>query len=180
MKIAIGDVGDPMFDSGVFIEEGSFTAKKNRNAPFFKEYEDLRDKMNFDSLFTYKVINPIRIDSPPQIEDEFEITNINFDNNSAAIPDSSTIDIRSLALYLNKNKGYKVHILGYTDNKGSVELNQVLSEKRAKAVKALLVKSGVNEDRINYIGNNYENPLADNSSAKGRSLNRRVEILVLE
>jgi outer membrane protein OmpA-like peptidoglycan-associated protein len=180
MKIAIGDVGDPMFDSGVFIEEGSFTAKKNRNAPFFKEYEDIRDKVNFDSLFNFKIINPIRIDSPPQIEEEFEITNINFDNNSALIPDSSSIDIRSLALYLNKNKGYRVHILGYTDNKGSIELNQVLSEKRAKAVKALLVKSGVNEDRINYIGNNYENPLADNTSEKGRSLNRRVEILVLE
>ena len=83
-------------------------------------------------------------------------------------------------MYLNKNKGYRVHILGYTDNKGSVELNQALSEKRAKAVKALLVKSGVNEDRINYIGNNFENPLADNTSEKGRSLNRRVEILVLE
>jgi outer membrane protein OmpA-like peptidoglycan-associated protein len=125
-------------------------------------------------------MNPIKIDSPAQIEEEFEITNINFDSNKDVIPDSSHIDIRALAHYLTKNKSYRVHILGYTDNVGSVELNQKLSERRAKAVKELLVKSGVEDQRINYIGNNFENPLAPNNDEKNRQKNRRVEILVLE
>lgn len=180
MKIALGDVGDPMFDSGVFLEAESFTATKNMNAPFFKNYEDMKDKINFDSLFHIKFEKPIVIDSPPQIEEKFEITNVNFDVNKSIIPDTSNLQIRELALYLIKNKDYRVHLLGYTDNVGSLEHNQKLSERRSKAVKELLVKSGVHEDRINYIGNNYENPLADNAVELGRRKNRRVEIVVLE
>jgi outer membrane protein OmpA-like peptidoglycan-associated protein len=180
MKIAIGDVGDPMFDSGVFIEEGSFQSKKNRNAPYFKEYEDLRGVINFDSLFKEKVKTPIKIDSPPQIDERFEITNVNFETNKVIIPDSSEINIRELAVYLIKNKTYRVHLFGYTDNIGSLEYNQELSVKRAKKVKELLVATGVAEERINYIGNNFANPLDNNDSEKGRSANRRVEIVVLE
>ena len=180
MKIAVGDVGDPMFDSGVFLEYQSFTAQKNKNAPFFKNYEDLRGKINIDSLFQLKIESPIVIDSPKQIEEKFEITNINFEYNRYDIPDSSQIDIRELAIYLNKNKDFRLHLIGYTDNIGTIDYNQKLSEQRAKAVKNLLIEYGVNEDRINYIGNNYDNPLASNETEHGRSRNRRVEIVVLE
>lgn len=180
MKIAVGDVGDPMFDSGVFLEYQSFTATKNKNAPHFKNYEDLRGKINFDSLFKYRIETPIVIDSPPQIEDKFEITNINFEYNKYEINDTNQIDIRELAIYLKKNKEFRVHLIGYTDNIGTIEYNQKLSEQRAKAVKAMLVENGVSEDRINYIGNNYDNPLASNESEQGRAINRRVEIVVLE
>jgi outer membrane protein OmpA-like peptidoglycan-associated protein len=180
MKIAIGDIGDPMFDSGVFLEYQSFTAQKNPKAPYFKNYENLREKINFDSLFQLKLITPITIDSPKQIEEKFEITNINFEYNKFDIPDSSQIDVRELAIYLNKNKDYRVHLLGYTDNIGTIDYNQKLSEQRAKTVKKLLLENGVEEDRINYIGNNHDNPLASNESEHGRAKNRRVEIVVLE
>lgn len=180
MKIALGDVGDPMFDSGVFIEAESFTAQKNMNAPYFKNYDDISSDLNFDSLFKIKFEKPIVIDSPPQIEEKFEITNVNFDVNKSIIPDTSELQIRELAFYLLKHKDYRVHLLGYTDNVGTLEHNQKLSERRSKTVKNLLIKSGVSEDRINYIGNNYENPLADNALEMGRQKNRRVEIVVLE
>jgi outer membrane protein OmpA-like peptidoglycan-associated protein len=180
MKIAIGDIGDPMFDSGVFLEHQSFTAQKNKNAPYFKNYEDLKGKINFDSLFQLKIESPIIIDSPRQIEEKFEITNINFEYNRFDIPDSSQIDVRELAIYLNKNKEFRIHLLGYTDNIGTLDYNQKLSEQRAKAVKNLLLEYGISDDRINYIGNNYDNPLATNETEHGRSRNRRVEIVVLE
>jgi OOP family OmpA-OmpF porin len=111
---------------------------------------------------------------------DFEITNINFEYNKFDIPDSSQIDVRELAIYLNKNKDYRVHLLGYTDNIGTIDYNQKLSEQRAKTVKKLLLENGVEEDRINYIGNNHDNPLASNESEHGRAKNRRVEIVVLE
>jgi outer membrane protein OmpA-like peptidoglycan-associated protein len=180
MKIAVGDVGDPMFDSGVFLESESFTATKNKNAPYFKNYEDQRTTFNFDSLFKYREQKPIVIDSPPMIEERFEITNINFDYNKSDIPDTCQINIRELALYLNKNKDYRVHLLGFTDNIGGLEFNQKLSEKRAIEVKNMLVRYKITEDRINYIGNNYNDPLANNAHEKGRAKNRRVEIVVLE
>ena len=169
-----------MFDSGVFLEYQSFTAQKNPKAPYFKNYENLREEINFDSLFQLKLITPITIDSPKQIEEKFEITNINFEYNKFDIPDSSQIDVRELAIYLNKNKDYRVHLLGYTDNIGTIDYNQKLSEQRAKTVKKLLLENGVEEDRINYIGNNHDNPLASNESEHGRAKNRRVEIVVLE
>jgi outer membrane protein OmpA-like peptidoglycan-associated protein len=180
MKIAIGDIGDPMFDSGVFLEHQSFTAQKNKNAPYFKNYEDQKGKINFDSLFQLKIESPIIIDSPKQIEEKFEITNINFEYNRFDIPDSSQINVRELAIYLNKNKEFRIHLLGYTDNIGTLDYNQKLSEQRAKAVKNLLLEYGIAEERINYIGNNYDNPLATNETEHGRSRNRRVEIVVLE
>ena len=162
------------------LEYQSFTAQKNPKAPYFKNYENLREKINFDSLFQLKLITPITIDSPKQIEEKFEITNINFEYNKFDIPDSSQIDVRELAIYLNKNKDYRVHLLGYTDNIGTIDYNQKLSEQRAKTVKKLLLENGVEEDRINYIGNNHDNPLASNESEHGRAKNRRVEIVVLE
>lgn len=180
MKIGVGDVGDPMFDSGVFLEYQSFTSTKNKNQPFFKDYEDIRHRVNFDSLFQRRVEKPIVIDSPRQIEERFEITNINFAYNDSLVPDSSELDIRELALYLLKNKDYRVQLLGYTDNIGGLQYNQKLSEKRAKSVRNLLVKNGIVEDRINYIGNNYNDPLAQNATEQGRRKNRRVEIVLLE
>lgn len=180
MKIGLGDVGDPMFDSGVFLEYQSFTSTKNKKQPFFKDYEDIRAIVNFDSLFQRRIEKPIVIDSPKQIEERFEITNINFAYNDSLVPDSSVLDVRELALYLNKNKEFKVQLLGYTDNIGGLQYNQKLSEKRAKSVRNLLIKNGVADDRINYIGNNYNDPLAKNTTEKGRSKNRRVEIVVLE
>ncbi|MCU0328431.1 MAG: OmpA family protein, partial [Chitinophagales bacterium] len=180
MKIAIGDVGDAMYDSGVFIESESFKSYHDVYQPYYKPYQDLRKSLNFDSIFQNKVTNPIVIDSPPQIEERFEITNINFDTDKSRIHDTAEVMIRELAQYLKKNLSYRIHLLGYTDNIGSQEYNQKLSERRAKAVKELLVKNGVTEDRINFIGNNFENPLMDNSIEFGRLINRRVEIVVLE
>lgn len=180
MKIAIGDIGDHMFDSGVFLEYQSFTARKNKDQPYFKDYVNLRGKVNLDSLFFAKIETPIIIDSPKQIEDRFEITNVNFDYNKYQIPDSSDLNIRELSIYLSRNPNLRIHLLGYTDNIGGIEYNQKLSEQRAKAVKELLVRYKISEDRINYIGNNYSDPLGNNLTAEGRSKNRRVEIVLLE
>jgi outer membrane protein OmpA-like peptidoglycan-associated protein len=72
----------------------------------------------------------------------------------------------------------KLQIEGYTDSIGSDEYNQTLSEKRADTVRAYLVSSGVSMDSVSARGMGKADPIGDNSTAAGRKLNRRVEMIV--
>jgi outer membrane protein OmpA-like peptidoglycan-associated protein len=72
----------------------------------------------------------------------------------------------------------KLEIDGYTDSIGSDEYNQTLSDKRAEAVRDYLVSSGVNMNSVMAHGMGKADPVADNSTEKGRQLNRRVEMIV--
>ena len=72
----------------------------------------------------------------------------------------------------------KLKIEGYTDAIGSEEYNQTLSEKRAQAVRDYLVRSGVSMNNVAAQGLGKADPVADNSTASGRKLNRRVEMIV--
>ena len=67
---------------------------------------------------------------------------------------------------------------GHTDNVGSLELNQKLSESRAEAVREYLISQGVPSESITARGMNFADPVADNDTAAGRSKNRRVEIII--
>jgi outer membrane protein OmpA-like peptidoglycan-associated protein len=72
----------------------------------------------------------------------------------------------------------KLEIDGYTDSVGSDEYNQTLSDKRAEAVRDYLVSSGVSMNNVVARGMGKADPVADNSTAAGRQLNRRVEMIV--
>jgi outer membrane protein OmpA-like peptidoglycan-associated protein len=72
----------------------------------------------------------------------------------------------------------KLQVEGYTDAIGSEEYNQTLSEKRAEAVRDYLVGSGVSMNNVAAQGMGKSDPVADNSTAAGRKLNRRVEMIV--
>ncbi len=72
----------------------------------------------------------------------------------------------------------KLQIEGYTDSTGSDEFNQRLSEKRAGTVRDYLVDSGISINNVFAKGMGKADPIADNSTAAGRKLNRRVEMIV--
>ena len=77
---------------------------------------------------------------------------------------------------LKQNRNVQVEIQGYTDNIGTAEYNQRLSEARARAVKNYLVEKGVQKERLYPVGFGYELSRAPNDTETGRALNRRVEI----
>jgi len=81
-----------------------------------------------------------------------------------------------VALMLSRNPHTAIEIMGHTDNVGTPEYNQVLSEKRAKTVKNYLVQKGVENDRLFPVGFGYTINQASNESETGRALNRRVEM----
>src|SRR5262249_20155581 len=74
--------------------------------------------------------------------------------------------------------GLDVQVEGHTDNVGSDEYNQKLSEERADAVREFLVTQGVSPGNVTAQGFGKTQPVASNDSASGRQLNRRVELVV--
>jgi outer membrane protein OmpA-like peptidoglycan-associated protein len=186
IKIAIGDVGDNTYDSGVFLSANSFTASKDTKMPRFKDYPDLTNKLNYDSLFYGVKPKPIlnvqaKIDSIDEQEAEaFAITNVNFESDSYVIPDTVVKRLTELVSYLKKQPRFICELYGYTDNQGNKEYNQKLSEHRSQAVMNFIVARGIIQRRFRIAGFNFERPRGDNSKEDGRAINRRVEIILVE
>lgn len=102
-----------------------------------------------------------------------------FATNSNTLGDASKEALRKLATSLKDNSDTDIKIIGYTDDTGRVDYNQILSEKRAQSVYHYLISQGVGADRMVYEGKGIDNPIATNNTVEGRALNRRVEILII-
>ena len=76
------------------------------------------------------------------------------------------------------NPEVAVVITGHTDNVGSQKYNQVLSLKRAQAVKNWLVEKGIASNRMRTVGRGLNEPVASNETDAGRAENRRIEFYV--
>ena len=74
--------------------------------------------------------------------------------------------------------GLTLQVEGYTDNVGSDEYNQKLSEERADAVRIYLVSQGISSEAVSARGLGKSDPVASNDTAQGRQMNRRVQIVV--
>jgi outer membrane protein OmpA-like peptidoglycan-associated protein len=77
-------------------------------------------------------------------------------------------------------QGYQIYVYGFTDNVGTEEYNQKLSERRAAAVRDYLVQSGVDPKIIDAKGYGQSDPLENGESAQARAKNRRVEISIVD
>jgi outer membrane protein OmpA-like peptidoglycan-associated protein len=100
-----------------------------------------------------------------------------FDFNQSGLRGDATAVVNRSAVLLQRSKK-PIVVEGYTDNVGTLEYNQQLSEARATSVGYALVARGVAIDRIRTKGNAYNNPVASNDTPEGRALNRRTEIIV--
>lgn len=101
-----------------------------------------------------------------------------FDTDKSILKAGATDNLAKLAAFLNQYQDRTVAIEGHTDSVGSEEHNVGLSQRRADAVKAYLVKQGINGMRITTEGKGEDVPVADNNTAAGRQQNRRVEVII--
>lgn len=100
-----------------------------------------------------------------------------FDTAQAELKPGATKTLDRLAQFMRDNDGTRVMIEGYTDSRGSSEYNQDLSRRRAAAVAEALESRGTDRNRVNVAGRGEDLPVANNDTAAGRQLNRRVEIV---
>lgn len=101
-----------------------------------------------------------------------------FDFNKYTLKPEARERLAKISGILLAYPGLKLQVEGYTDNIGTEEYNQQLSEKRADTVRAYLVSQGVPPDGVSAQGFGKTDPVADNSTAQGRKLNRRVDMVV--
>lgn len=121
--------------------------------------------------------------TPAQIEvksDRLDVKEtVEFRSGSASVDPKSFALLKSVAeaiLTLPANK--KITVAGHTDDRGNKKKNEALSEQRAKAVIAHLIRAGVAKDRLSAEGHGPNRPIADNKTDAGRKKNRRVEFLI--
>lgn len=155
-----------------------FTLKPGKyRVKLFIAGELKKDKaINLPVLQGQKIYNNVRIFVLYEERKHFILENLLFETNSAIIEKSSYPILDKLIEYLNYEKEFRFEIAGYTDNVGSDENNQILSENRAVAVVNYLVERGIAADRLVAKGYGELYPIAENSTDEGRAKNRRTEI----
>jgi OmpA-OmpF porin, OOP family len=104
---------------------------------------------------------------------------INFETGKSIItPESKTI-VGEIVRMLKENPSLKISIEGHTDNVGSPQTNQTLSENRAKSVMTALVAEGIDKSRLLSKGWGQTKAISENNTEEGKAKNRRVEIVKL-
>lgn len=115
--------------------------------------------------------NQLKVDIP---------ADVSFDVGRYAIKPNMRPVLDRLASTLNQHPVTTVTIVGHTDSTGSDAVNEPLSVNRAAATRDYLVQRGVSAQRVAVDGRGSRQPIADNSTAAGRAMNRRVEIFIAE
>ena len=106
------------------------------------------------------------------------LKNIFFDFDKSELKAESYVELDKLVEYLNHNK-VRIEIGGHTDNTGSREYNEKLSQDRAKSVYDYLVAHGIAADRLQYRGYGMQKPIDTNDTEEGRANNRRTEFTII-
>jgi len=101
-----------------------------------------------------------------------------FDFNKYTLKSEAREKLAKVSGILLAYPNLKLQVEGYTDNIGSDEYNQKLSEERADSVREYLVSQSVTDANVSAKGLGKNDPIADNSTDKGRAQNRRVELVV--
>lgn len=101
-----------------------------------------------------------------------------FDTGAAVLKPEAIDQLAQVGDVLAKYGDDRVKVMGYTDSTGSQRTNEELSQRRADAVRKVLLGRGVKEPQVTALGMGPQNPIADNKTAEGRAKNRRVELVI--
>jgi outer membrane protein OmpA-like peptidoglycan-associated protein/tetratricopeptide (TPR) repeat protein len=146
----------------------------NRKSYLFYSDNFSLSKNNTDSVF--KIDIPLQ---PIEKGAAIVLKNIFFETGKFALQPESRSELDKLVTLLNDNPALKIQIDGHTDKVGQEKDNLILSTNRAKAVVGYLLSKSINPQRLTYKGFGSTRPLSDNSTEKGKALNRRTELSIV-
>ena len=102
---------------------------------------------------------------------------INFQSGSKKLTKSSYKTLNNIVKLMKKFNTANIEVQGHTDDTGSEDVNKQISQDRAQVVVDYFIQNGIAADRVRAVGFGSDKPIADNKTKKGRSKNRRVELV---
>ena len=132
-----------------------------------------------EGSFNYSLNQWLAGTSDTAVPKRFVFDNLNFETGSTQLTPDSVSTVDSLVVIMKAYPTVAVRLEGYTDNTGDADANKKLSLDRAVAVKEMMVKDGIADERIiGTDGYGQEKPIAPNDTEEGRAKNRRTELVV--
>jgi outer membrane protein OmpA-like peptidoglycan-associated protein len=162
---------------GFYPYHDSLVQRIRPDRPLAKVYRSMEKQLGYYFVDDVSVA-PYSKEWAPELGVSYVLQYIYFDFDKTDLLPESADELNRLSAYLDAHPDYLIAITGHTDNYGTESYNLNLSGNRAKAVSDYLAKKGVEQPRITYNGAGSSDPVADNDTAHGRSLNRRVEFML--
>jgi OmpA-OmpF porin, OOP family len=128
-------------------------------------------------------ITPVTKDiylQPIEVGVTVRLKNIYFDFDKTTLKKESFVELNKVVDFLKQNNSVEIEIAGHTDNKGSDDYNNNLSQGRSQSVVDYIVSQGIDSYRLTAHGYGESKPIDSNDSDEGRSNNRRVEFTVVK
>lgn len=117
---------------------------------------------------------------PPPSADGLSLPRLHFEFGGTRLTPESEPRLREIVEVLRKRPEARIEVAGHADSVGSKSFNQRLSLRRARTVADRLVAAGIDGARLQTSGYRDSRPLTDNHSRKGRAMNRRVELILIQ
>lgn len=177
----LDEAGNPIGAQRSSSVDGAFTLAFPASEPVFLQVEESGYAFYSEALqptdakdpFVTIALQPLKVGTVLVLND------VRFERSSSVLDPSFQPDLAQLARTLERSD-VRIRIAGHTDNEGSQERNQILSEARAEAVANYLETFGIEAGRMQTVGYGMSQPIATNLTPEGRALNRRTEIEVIQ
>lgn len=143
-------------------------------------YYSVSENINLEKLSGYKEIERNLYLAPIEIGEVVRLNNVFFDFDKYELKPESFPELDRVVKFLNDYPTLEIELSGHTDNIGSDDYNQKLSENRANAVAEYIYSKGISKNRISVIGYGETHPVDTNDTEEGRQKNRRVEFKILK
>jgi outer membrane protein OmpA-like peptidoglycan-associated protein len=130
-----------------------------------------------------KDVTPVTKDlvlQPIEVGLTVRLKNIYFDFDKTTLKNESFVELDKVVEFLKQNSSVEVEISGHTDNKGSDEYNETLSQGRSEEVVNYIIGQGIDSFRLAAHGYGESKPIDTNDAEEGRANNRRVEFTVMK
>ncbi len=168
--------------SGISDANGKFSLLIPKGKTYNVKYKNFSDNVDYNKieipdqqgLITSTLTIKIQ---PPKT---YTLKNVFFDTGKATLKKESYKALNDLVKVMELKNTLVIEIAGHTDNVGSYESNIKLSQDRANTVRNYLIKNNISHERVSAKGYGYSQPVADNSTEKGRQQNRRTEVRVIK
>ncbi len=172
------DIGAIQFDKNNFSIEGK-TTDEGMQKVVHESLANVPGGITVSEDVVFVKPAPTKEQIQEKINSILKLKHVKFVTNTAKLIDESKPVLDEVVEVISTIPDLKIEIDGYTDSDGNDRDNLILSQKRADAVKAYLVKHGIKAENLKAKGFGEANPIVKNDSPENKQINRRVEFKIL-